>query len=93
LDDYEDITMQVNSKSSLAAVKKPKIRRKSFEQLTPNEFKRMKKASKPMDLKFGRNMKYLLDFNNKPHKMILTKEYRDHIWRFLLLSNNELDDN
>jgi hypothetical protein len=74
-------------------VRKSKARRKSFEAITPNEFKKLKKESRPMDLKFGRNMKYLLDFNNKPHKMILTKEYRDHIWRFLLLSNNGLDDN
>jgi TBC1 domain family member 8/9 len=45
-----------------------------------------------MDLKLGRNMKYLLDFENKPHKMILSKDYRKFIWMLLLLSNNPMDD-
>ena len=73
--------------------RKKTLRRKSFDPITQNEFKKMKRESKPIDLKFGRNMKYLLDFENKPHKMILSKEYRNHIWRFLLLSHNVLDDN
>ena len=40
----------------------------------------------------ARGLNYLLDFNNKPHKMILDKRSRKSVWKMLLNSNNSLDD-
>ena len=52
---YEDSSQQANLKNSfnLGVARKSKARRKSFEAITQNEFKKLKKESKPMDLKFG----------------------------------------
>ena len=39
----------------------------------------------------ARDLKYLLDFTNKPYKMILDKKSRKSVWKLILNSNNWLD--
>lgn len=39
----------------------------------------------------ARDLKYLLDFTNKPYKMILDKKSRKSVWKLILNSNNCLD--
>jgi hypothetical protein len=84
-----------NKKSSFVGEKpekKKKVERKrSFDPITQNEFKRFGRTVKPADFILGRRMKTLLDFNNKPHRMILTKEYRKYIWMAIRLSSSTLD--